>query len=80
MILKEKDEGRGNTVLHIACEMHSFGLTKILIEAGADKSATNDKEESPLDMVNDALSDFGSRVGPQKDRALERLMAIKNLF
>lgn len=31
-ILKEQDESYGNTPLHVACSLHSYSMTKLLLE------------------------------------------------
>lgn len=81
VILTEPDDGRGNTVLHVACEMHCLGFADMLLKAGSDTKAKNLKDQTPEDMVDLALADFKERIDcPKNQRVLERLNKIKKLF
>lgn len=41
----------GNTPLHLASEKGYYGIAKLLIEAGADKTILNSKNQTPLDLA-----------------------------
>lgn len=46
-LLIEQDEGYGNTPLHVACGLHSFVFSRMLIEAGSDLTIKNNAGFTP---------------------------------
>ncbi len=80
-LLVEQDESYGNTPLHVACGVHSYVFTKILIEVGSDMSIKNLAGFTPEQVVDDEIEAYkGHLNGPEKDFTLERLSALKGLF
>jgi ankyrin repeat protein len=76
-ILNEKDESYGNTPLHVACSLHSFGLIKLLILAGSDLSVTNLAGKTPVQVVNSEIETYLGYVDSNnsdiRDKTLARL-------
>jgi len=50
--LEAKDQPTRNTPLHLACEEGHVEIIKALLEAGADASALNKEEKTPLQLAS----------------------------
>jgi hypothetical protein len=76
-ILNEKDESYGNTPLHVACSLHSFGLIKLLILGGSDLSVTNLAGKTPVQVVDSEIETYLGYVDSNnsdiRDKTLARL-------
>lgn len=66
-LIKTKDKMRGQTPLHTAAIAGQAGTAEVLLEAGADPNATDNKDKTPLywakdqgnDDVAELIADYG---------------------
>ena len=80
-LLEERDESYGNTPLHVACGLHSYIFTSLLIEAGSSLTTLNNAGFTPEGVIDDEIQAYkGHLNGPEKDFTLERLTLVKSLF
>ena len=81
VLLNEKIESYGNTMLHISCQLHSFIFTKYLLRMGSDVSIKNEKDKTPEEIVEDEIKyQKGLPDTRTKQLTIERLNFIKSLF
>lgn len=77
-----KDDGYGNTPLHIGCSLHSFIIVKRLMQI--DKGLMEEKnkdDKTPIDIMEEELKKYKEYVEcPEKPRSLERLTVLKAMI
>lgn len=72
-----KDEGYENTPLHVACGLHSFVFTSLLIERGSDLTAKNSQGFTPEDVIKDEIKTYNGHLKTlETTYSLERLHAL----
>ena len=80
-MLVERDESYGNTPLHVACSLHSYVMTKELIDCGLSLDIKNIAGLTPFGVVFSEIEKYKSYVdSPEVQMTLERLYMVKTLF
>ena len=57
VVLREQDESYGNTPLHVCCALHSYVMSKLLIEEGSDLGIKDRSDRTPLELVEYEIED-----------------------
>ena len=81
LMLKERDESYGNTLMHIACSLHSIDFSRFMIEAGSDLTIKNLAERTAEEVVDSEIENYSKHFqSEERDMILERLVQVKALF
>ncbi|TNV72304.1 hypothetical protein FGO68_gene16039 [Halteria grandinella] len=81
-LLTRQDESYGNTLLHLACSLHSIAFVHFLLQTKeSDRQAKNTIGKTPEEIIDNEIAAYEGFV-PSEDvnRVLSRLKEIKSLF